>query len=842
MIADNTEQVLFRAEFGVGVAHGRTDSSLKTQESVANTLNGKNITLQARRGDINLERADLTGRDSNGNRLADSAVTLNALKDINLTAGTDFYKQKSSGQNVGVEVGTAFSVGANTGWSLYAKVGYGSNKSGDERTAYQNTFIDTETLNLKSGANTTLRGTTALADTINADIGKDLILESQQDQQHQSSRSMSAGLQIEFGFGSAWDFRLSGSGNRAGSHFKQVGKQTGLFAEEGGYHIHADNVTLTGGAIASRNQENSELTTNTLTFRNIRNESRYQALSLSADFSMGQKDDRYFDKDTHKEKTRESDRTYTVKGQKYATPNLGLPMYESDSDSSLTKATLTEGKITLNKDTQPTETTAKALGINTEINLANDKVNAPKDINQVLYEQGKISEAVGKIVGAVETYAANKRSEAAVEMAAAENARHQAIERGDKTAEVQANNAILLAKAKQENWGIGGNNYQTAKTISAITGAILAGQSTAQVATAALSPTANNLIHEATKDSKTANLLAHAVLSAVEFKAAGLDSAAGALAGIAGEGTAMLLAEKVYNKPIEALNQSEKELLKTASMIAGGLVGGATTNGSATANAIEGVATAERAVENNYAWAAKMAGSACLKASSCKNILVKPIVKDIAQVTLAAGIIQLNAEKLSNMIDHLSSDEFDHLLMVYMMGNNKLMTQNILHFSLKYSILDPTDIPKLGGFEVIESKPTILTTPVLQPNGKQTLETPIYEQGKDDNVLVGGEIQVGNWNDHVIVSTNYIETPKKKVNSAKKGDIVRTPTSHPEDFTKHGQQYKNNYTDEIWEKSNTKHSDKLGEWKVGLGKNRPSKTKKITVGVSDGKIIKFDNK
>ncbi|TCP92048.1 hypothetical protein EDC44_1281 [Cricetibacter osteomyelitidis] len=208
---------------------------------------------------------------------------------------------------------------------------------------------------------------------------------------------------------------MGGSGNRASSHFKQVGKQTGLFAEEGGYHIHADNVTLTGGAIASRNPKNSELTTNTLTFTNIQNESSYQALSLSADFSMGQKDDRYFDKNTHKEKKRESDRTYTVKGQKYTTPNLGLPMYESDSDSSLTKATLTGGKIILNKDTQPTETTAKALGINTEINLANDKVNAPKDINQVLYEQGKISEAEGKIAGAVETYAANKRSEVEIQ-------------------------------------------------------------------------------------------------------------------------------------------------------------------------------------------------------------------------------------------------------------------------------------------------------------------------------------------------------------------------------------------------------------------------------------------
>ena len=40
-------------------------------------------------------------------------------------------------------------------------------------------------------------------------------------------------------------------------------------------------------------------------------------------------------------------------------------MNESDSDNSVTRATLTEGKITLNKDTAPTQTTAQALGINT---------------------------------------------------------------------------------------------------------------------------------------------------------------------------------------------------------------------------------------------------------------------------------------------------------------------------------------------------------------------------------------------------------------------------------------------------------------------------------------------
>ncbi|WP_158074633.1 hypothetical protein [Rodentibacter genomosp. 1] len=50
-------------------------------------------------------------------------------------------------------------------------------------------------------------------------------------------------------------------------------EQSGLFAEEGGYHINADNIHLKGAAIASTNATNSELKTNKLTFEDIQNES-----------------------------------------------------------------------------------------------------------------------------------------------------------------------------------------------------------------------------------------------------------------------------------------------------------------------------------------------------------------------------------------------------------------------------------------------------------------------------------------------------------------------------------------------------------------------------------------
>ena len=91
----------------------------------------------------------------------------------------------------------------------------------------------------------------------------------------------------------------------------------------------------------------------------------------------------------------------------------------------------------------------------------------------------------------------------------------------------------------------------------------------------------------------------------------------------------------------------------------------------------------------------------------------------------------------------------------------------------------------------------------------------------------------------------FLDMPKQKVNSASVGDIVRTPTTHPDDFLRKKDSqgrtiFVNKYTNEIWSKSNTSHSDKAGEWKVGIGNKEPNKNSKITIGISNGKIIKVN--
>ena len=190
-------------------------------------------------------------------------------------------------------------------------------------------------------------------------------------------------------------------------------EQAGLFAEEGGYLVIAKNVHLKGAAITSTIPENSELSTNKLTFEDIQNESHSDASSMSFSASVdGQ-------------------------GSNVNSPNVsgGLPMKESNSDDSVTLATLTDGKITLNKDTASMQTTAQALGINTDINQAYSQVDTPKDVNQILSEHRQISAAVGNIKSAVNTYIANQKVPLLAEVARLEEEKKVLEERQDKEGE-----------------------------------------------------------------------------------------------------------------------------------------------------------------------------------------------------------------------------------------------------------------------------------------------------------------------------------------------------------------------------------------------------------------------
>ena len=607
---------LLRVESGSGVAHSRQSQESLGDISQGSRINAKEINLIARGdgslnekgerqlGNINLTHTDLTSRDEEGKRIKDSKITLTG-NELNIKAGESHTQFKGRNQSVGVEVGIAATVGAQTGVGVYARVGGSSGKEDGESKTYQASHLDAQTVTLNSQSDTNLIGSQVAGNKVNANVGGKLNIESLQDEERFKTKSSGGGLEVEFGFGNNWSLSGYGNASKGTTHRKQVNEQAGIFAEEGGYHINADSVHLKGGAIASINAQNSILQTNTLTFEDIQNESSSSAASASISGSIKESKEKWVDNETGSAVKPNTENSTKLDSQRSGGISPGLPMFERDSDSSVTRATLTEGTIILNKDTHPTQTTAKELGINTDLAQANNQVAQTKDVKAQIQEQQQISTAIGNVKSAVDTYTSNKQEEAEQEVRRLKSRLEKAEQQGNQETVNQLKKDLMQAEAQAENWGTGGS---TKRAVDAITNAgliALSGGSSQSIATAAVSPYVNQLIKKATEDYPALNIPTHILWGAVEAELMGGKASTGAISTAAGELGAKYLTEHLYNKEAKDLTETERNQVKEMAKAIAGVAGGLAAAGQG-ASAVKilsessiGTTVANNAVENN---------------------------------------------------------------------------------------------------------------------------------------------------------------------------------------------------------------------------------------------------
>ena len=482
-------------------------------------------------------------------------------------------------------------------------------------------------MTLNSQGDTNLLGSQIKGNTVNANVGGKLNIESLQDEERFKTKSSGGGLEGEFGFGNNWSLSGYGNASKGTTHRKQVNEQAGIFAEDGGYHINADSVHLKGGAIASTNPTNSKLATNKLTFEDIQNESSSSAASASISGSLKESKEKWVDNETGRAVKPNSENSTKLDSQRSGGISPGLPMFERDSDSSVTRATLTEGTIILNKDTHPTVTTAKELGINTDLAQANNQVAQTKDVKAQLQEQQQISTAIGNMKSAVDTYTSNKQEEAEQEVRRLKSRLEKAKQQGNQETVNQLKEDILQAEIQAENWGTGGS---TKRAVDAITNAgliALSGGSSQSIATAAASPYVNQLIKKATEDYPALNIPTHILWGAVEAELMGGKASTGAISTAAGELGAKYLTEHLYNKEAKDLTETERNQVKEMAKALAGVAGGLAAAGQG-ASAVKilsessiGTMVAHNAVENNYLSVSESKRKADLEAKKAKGTI-----------------------------------------------------------------------------------------------------------------------------------------------------------------------------------------------------------------------------
>nr|WP_234817986.1 hemagglutinin repeat-containing protein [Xanthomonas euvesicatoria] len=615
---------LLSVEAGVGFATSENSFNSSSQLSQGSTITGGgNVSLKTTKGDLRIVQGNLKAGDT---------LNLNSARDLVLEAGSSSNTEQSKGSNAGFEVGVGASVGAQTGVYAYVQASVGSHKSNVDGSTWQNTQLAGQNIALTSEGDTTLRGAVAKADRIDVQTGGDLTIESLQDKLDIQSKESSVGGRVQVSFGSAWDVSGYASAAKANGNYLGVVEQSGLFAGNGGYHVTAGNVNLIGGAIASTNAAASELTADALTFTDLKNRMDYSASSgsISGGFgSTGNQTDANGNPVQKSAGEQSRDIGNTIANGDYGKANTGsfmpgVPMHESGSDTTYTRATLTEGNIKIGGKT----TTAAATGINTDATAAHEAVATLPDVRKILGEQQAMAAAASTVI-------ATGRQIGQDIAASAEN-KARAIEdqyRNDLKTDDDRNRFAALTPAQRESellqnapdyraayeskqqWGTGGDYSRALQAVTTVLVGSVAGQGASQVAGNALAPYAAQLVGKTFDQNHGSNPnavlqgLSHAVLGAVLAQVNGTSMAGGALAGVGGELAAQYLTKTLYGDDPQAygpdgkfdpnrLPDADKQLIVSLSQAVGAIAGGMT--GGSLADAATTADITKNSVENNW--------------------------------------------------------------------------------------------------------------------------------------------------------------------------------------------------------------------------------------------------
>ncbi|WP_230338125.1 hemagglutinin repeat-containing protein [Paralysiella testudinis] len=593
--------VLAKAEIGVGFKTSKSQQDSRYAQSQSNALNaGGNISLTSREGDIRAQHSQIKAGDT---------IALNSAKDIILESGQSQQQADGKNSNAGLSVGMGVSVGAQTGVYVYGEAGWGSGKNQLDANTHSNTTLQSNKLVLNSKGDTTLKGASASANRIDADIGGKLHIESLQDQVDQSSSQTGAGVRVQVSFGTAWEASGNFSSDKTSGSLSAVNQQSGLFAGDGGYHINADSVHLKGGAIASTAaKEHNQLTTKQLSFEDIRNHSNYSASSVALAGSYGSNSPGQNTDNAAFQDTKLGKAFANSAGDGGFNYSPSLPQQTSGNDSSTTRATLSAGNLTIGGKA----TTVEALGIHSDPASAHRQLAELPDLQAVLAQQKTVAQATATIAGAARTFSSD-RVKAAERAKAEAQTQLQAAEKSNDLSQIEtAKQQYQQAEQAAKDWGIGGGNSRALSAVTtAITGA-LGGQNGLQVASNTLAPYAaatigNTFGHNGSDPNQAAQLLSHAILGATLAYVNGGNASSGAVAAVGSEAAAIYLTQTLYKDQAtdengvfdpNRLPEKDKEHIRNLTAAIGAVAGGIAGDSGINAQ-IAGV-VGQNAVENNY--------------------------------------------------------------------------------------------------------------------------------------------------------------------------------------------------------------------------------------------------
>ncbi|HDL7739383.1 TPA: hemagglutinin repeat-containing protein [Yersinia enterocolitica] len=568
---------------GISLSYGSQSS--KSEQTVNQTTHQGSTLTAGNNLNITATGSGVKGADGD---IVVHGSQLQAGKDASLTANRDVIMQstqetqtldgsnKSSGGSLGIGIGAG-----QGGWGINISASLNKGKgseSGNGLTHTETTVNAGNQLNITSGRDTVLHGAQVSGETVKADVGRDLLLQSQQDCDRYDSKQQDASVGGSFNFGSmTGSASINASRDKMHSNFDSVQEQTGFFAGKGGFDITVgEHTQLDGAVIASTaTADKNTLDTGTLGFSNIGNKADFKVEHQSVGISTGG----------------------NIGGQFVGNMANGLLVganNEGHADST-THAAVSDGSITLrDTDKQQQNVTDLSRDVEHANNALSPIFDKEKEQNRLREAQliGEIGSQVSDVIrtqGDINGLKAAKEKLGPLKENATEKDRAEYMEK--------LRNSDVYKDEMKKN----GTDSALQQGVQAATAAIqgLAGGDMAKALAGASAPYLAEVIHNMTTDTNgkvnvEANLMAHAVLGAVMAQVNGNSALAGASGAVMGE----YIAQQMYpgiNR--EDLTEEQRQTISALGTLASGLAGGLA--GGSTADAAAGAQAGKNALENN---------------------------------------------------------------------------------------------------------------------------------------------------------------------------------------------------------------------------------------------------
>ncbi|WP_261541770.1 hemagglutinin repeat-containing protein [Burkholderia multivorans] len=556
---------------GISISLGasKSDSQSQAQASTAvgSTVSaGRNVTIAA----------SGAGADSNINVIgstvsAGNKALLAADGDVNLQAAQSTSSQHSTNSGSSASVGIAFTVGSQNGFSLNAGVAGNRGHADGDSTTWTNTHVTAgDTLTIKSGGDTNLKGAVASGKQVVAEVGGNLNVESLQDKDHYDSKQQSAGVSVSvcvppFCYGGSSSAAANFNQQKMHSDYAAVGEQSGIKAGDGGFQVNVKgNTDLKGGVIASSDKAVQDgvnsLTTATLTHSDIENHASYDASSIGLSGGVGGQ--------IGKDQKGTATNVNPVPGTTLPKGDGGLQvappvaLSASDDANSTTKSGISGGAVTITdgaKQQQLTgQTAAEAVA-----SVNRDTSNTGGALAPI-FDKDKIQagfDITSQFINQAGTFVANRAAEADAAKAAANNPKLTPEERAAAQQRADELNA---------NWGPSGTYRQVLTALSVAAGGNVTGGlgQFAQNATVAyLQELGTNQVKQIADNlgSEEARAALHAIVGCAGAAASSQSCGAGAMGAATSSVLGSLLA------PSTNLSASEREARDNlvASLVAG---------------------------------------------------------------------------------------------------------------------------------------------------------------------------------------------------------------------------------------------------------------------------------